>query len=174
LSTRTESAVLARLAAALGFEICYETSPSSGFVRLNRDGLIVLCGPRHSPNIREVLESDDAISFGQDGRGWHLVDRTTGEVYHSPMDSGEPHDFAYFGRLPRPDGKGTFLYAAGIHAVGEAGAVHFLTRSLADLYRETKTRRFSTIVKGSYDRRRRAGASSASDRVTPLYRHEGQ
>jgi hypothetical protein len=164
---------LAQLARPMGFEVSFEVSPSSGFVRLNRENLVVMCGPRLSPNIREVLESDEAISFGEDGEGWHLIDNHTGEKYRSPMDQGEPRDFAYLGRLPRPDGKGTFLYAAGIHAVGEAGVMHYLATSLGELYREVKTKRFSTIIAGSFDPKAATRRIVASERVTPLYRHEG-
>ena len=37
------------------------------------------------------------------------------------MDNGEMCDFGYLGRLPRPDGRGTFLYIGGIHAAGTSG-----------------------------------------------------
>lgn len=36
-------------------------------------------------------------------------------------------DIAYFGRFPRLDGRGTFLYMAAIHAPGPAGIVHYLS-----------------------------------------------
>lgn len=142
---------LSRLAKAVSLETTYEVVASGGFVRLNRDNLIVFCGPRHAPNVREVLESDEAIGFDKDEDGWFLVDRQSGKIYRSGMDSGEPKDFAYLARLPRPDGKGTFLYAAGIHAVGENGVVHYLENNLAEMYRELKTRRFSAIIECSFD-----------------------
>ena len=140
-----------QLAKTLGLDTTYEVVPTGGFVRLNRDNLMVLCGPRHSPNLREVIESDEDISFTKDEIGWHLVDNRTNHLLRSPMDSGKPRDYAYLARLPRPDGKGTFLYAAGIHAVGEAGAVHYLEQQLGEMYRILKQRRFSVIVDCEYD-----------------------
>jgi hypothetical protein len=164
---------LSRLAKTLSLETTYEVVATGGFVRLNRDNLIVFCGPRHAPNVREVLESDDAIAFEQDDSGWFLVDRRTGQTYRSGMDAGQPRDFAYLARLPRPDGKGTFLYAAGIHAVGENGAVHYLEHQLADMYRELKTRRFSALIECEYDPNSETREIVSSRLVTEYYRPTG-
>ncbi|MEV0616991.1 hypothetical protein AB0I81_26985 [Nonomuraea sp. NPDC050404] len=142
---------LRQLARTLGLDATYEVEASGGFVRLNRDNLFVMCGPRHFPNVREVIESDEAISFAKDEQGWHLIDQRTGRVFRSPMDAGEPRDYAYLARLRRPDGKGTFLYGAGIHAVGEAGIAHFLEHNLADVYKQLKGKRFSAIIECDFD-----------------------
>lgn len=142
---------LKQLARTLSLDTTYEVVPSGGFVRLNRENLVVLCGPRHSPNLREIIESDEAITFAKDKIGWHLVDNRTGQTRRSPMDEGEPRDFAYLARLPRPDGKGTFLYAAGIHAVGESGVINYLEQHIGDMYRTLKKKRFSAIVECEYD-----------------------
>jgi hypothetical protein len=164
---------LSRLAKTVGLETTYEVVATGGFVRLNRDNLIVFCGPRHAPNVREVLESDESIGFEQDEKGWFLVDRRTGKTYRSGMDAGEPRDVAYMARLPRPDGKGTFLYAAGIHAVGENGAVHFLEHQLADMYRELKARRFSALIECEYDAASETREIVSSKLVTDYYRPAG-
>lgn len=161
---------LRHLASDLGLKSTYEIVAPPGHVRLNRDGLVLICGPRHSPLIEQVLEADDKLGFGHDAHGWHLVDRVTGTVYRSPEDSGEPGDIAYLGRLPRPDGKGTFVYIAGIHAAGAAGAVHWLSSELGGLYRDVRTRRFSTLVQCRYDPA--THEVIASQRITPIYRHE--
>lgn len=161
---------LSRLAKTLGLDATYEVVASGGFVRLNRDNLIVFCGPRHVPNVREVLESDEAIGFDKDENGWFLVDRRSGKSYRSGMDSGEPKDFAYLARLPRPDGKGTFLYAAGIHAVGENGVVHYLENNLAEMYRELKTKRFSVIVECTYDADSETREIASSQLVTGFFK----
>jgi len=161
---------LSRLAKSLGLDTTYEVVASGGFVRLNRDNLIVFCGPRHAPNVREVLESDESIGFDKDENGWFLIDRKTGKTYRSGMDSGAPQDFAYLARLPRPDGKGTFLYAAGIHAVGENGVVHFLENNLAELYRELKGRRFSAIVECTYNSESETREIVSSQLVTGPFR----
>ncbi|MEV7011940.1 sigma-70 family RNA polymerase sigma factor [Streptosporangium sp. NPDC051022] len=160
---------LRRLVEDLGLSSTYEVIKPPGLVHLNREGLVVICGPRLSPLIQQVLEADDRLGFAKDD-AWHLVDRETGETYRSPEDSDEPGDIAYFGRLPRPDGKGTFLYIAGIHAAGAAGVVHYLVNELPSLYREVRTRRFSTLISCRYDPVTQEIVSS--ERITPIYRHE--
>ena len=163
--------MLAELARSHGLKAEYEVVPPPGFVTLNRQNLIVACGPRLSPLVQQVLESDTNIGFAKDGDGWHLTELSSGAVHRSPSESGKAADLAYIGRLPRPDGKGTFLYIAGIHAIGTAGAAHYIENNLAELYRETKTRRFSTIISCEFDPETRQVTGSA--RITPLYRHDG-
>jgi len=137
-------------------------------VNLNRDNLVVICGPRLSPIIAQVLASDPNLGFTHDDHGWYLVDHATGTTYRSPRDHGEPTDYAYLGRLPRIDGRGTFLYFAGIHAPGNSGAMHYLEGHLEELYGEVRTGRFSTIISCRFDPDTRQVISS--ERVTPLYR----
>jgi hypothetical protein len=131
------------LAASHNLDTEYELVPPPGMVRLNRSNLIVMTSPRLLPLVGQVLESDENISFESGSQGWYLKDKTTGELYRSPSDSGTPCDYAYLGRLPRPDGKGNFLYLAGIHAMGTLGAAHFLSDNLEMLYSEVKTRSMS-------------------------------
>ncbi|WP_395100680.1 sigma-70 family RNA polymerase sigma factor [Streptomyces noursei] len=159
------------LAEEVGLEVAFERIPLGGNVRLNRNNLIVICGPRLSPLIEQILESDPHLRFGKDDNGWHLVDRNTGHVYRSPMDHGGNGDVAYFGRLPRPDGQGTFLYVAGIHARGSGGVVHWLTRELANIHRELKAKRFSTLISSEFHPDTLEIVSS--ERITPFYRPEG-
>ena len=162
---------LAELARSHGLKSDYEVVPPPGFVTLNRPNLIVACGPRLSPLVQQILESDSNIGFAKDGHGWFLTENHSGAIHRSPCDGGHSADVAYIGRLPRPDGKGMFLYMAGIHAIGTAGAAHFIENNLADLYRETKTRRFSTIISCEFDPESRKVTSSA--RVSQIYRHDG-
>jgi hypothetical protein len=159
---------LCELARTLGLDAQYEVIPPPGLVDLNRDNLVVICGPRLSPIIAQVLASDPNLGFARDDYGWHLVDHATGTSYRSPRDDGEPADYAYLGRLPRIDGRGTFLYMAGIHAPGNAGAAHYLEGHLEELYGEVRTGRFSTIISCRFDPNSRQVTSS--ERVTPLYR----
>ncbi|RKN50096.1 sigma-70 family RNA polymerase sigma factor, partial [Streptomyces klenkii] len=162
---------LRKLLAGLKLDSGYEVIPPSGIVNLNRDNLVVVCGPRLSPIIAQILEGDDNLRFRKD-RAWHLVDLKVGKEYRSPMDEdGSAADFGYLGRLPRLDGRGTFLYIAGIHAIGANGVVHFLENNLAQLYREVRTRRFSTLISCRYDPKTLDVLESR--RVTPLYLHEG-
>lgn len=137
---------------------------------LTRSNLVVICGPRHSALLRQILRSDQALAFEKDSGGWHLVDQVSNTTYRSPSDNDEPGDIGYLGRLPRPDTRGTFLYLAGIHAAGAAGVVHYLGHHLADLYREVGAdQRFSTLISSTYDPVTRQVVSS--ERVTPIYRH---
>lgn len=143
-----------------------------GFVDLNRDGLVVICGPRLSPLVAQVLASDRFLRFGHDAQGWMIEDHETAAVWHSPLDEGQPADIGYLGRLPRPDRQGTFVYMAGIHAAGAAGCVHWLTEAggLEDVWREAREHRFSTLIRCTLDPA--THNVIASERITPLYRQE--
>lgn len=148
----------------------YEVIPPTGIVNLNRDNHVVICGPRLSPIVAQVLEGDDNLRFEKD-HAWHLIDQRTGKTYRSPRDEdGSAGDYGYLGRLPRPDGRGTFLYIAGIHAIGANGVVHYLERNLAELYREVRTKRFSTLISCRYNPD--TLEVTESRRVAPIYRHE--
>ncbi|MFG2227923.1 sigma-70 family RNA polymerase sigma factor [Streptomyces sp. NPDC048644] len=162
---------LRELAEEVGLDVSFERIPLGGNVRLNRTNLVVICGPRLSPLIEQILEGDPHLQFGRDDEGWHLVDRNTGDVYRSPMDRGENADIAYFGRLPRPDGQGTFLYVAGIHARGSGGVVHWLNSELANVHRELKAKRFSTLISSRFDPE--TLEITESERITPFYRPGG-
>lgn len=155
-----------------GLDATYEVVPAPGNVDLNRSNLVVLTNPRLLPFLAQVMGADPHIRYLSDDQGWHLVDVTTGKEYRSPRDSGENADYGYVGRLPRPDGKGTFLYLAGLHAPGTLGAAHYVTTNLGELYREIKARRFSTIVRCEFEDGNQLKMLTV-DRVTPIYRHEG-
>jgi hypothetical protein len=154
----------------LGAEVEY--IQLGGNVDLNRDNLVVICGPRISPLIAEVLKTDPVLQFERDDSGWFLTDRRTGHAYHSPSDNPAlpPGDVAYLSRQPRPDGNGSFILLTGIHAVGSNGVIHYLTRELADLYEQVGTRRFSTLIASEFDPATRTITSSR--RITHLYLHE--
>lgn len=155
----------------LGIEACREVIQPPGIVKLNRPGLVVICGPRLSPLVAEVLESDQSLGFGHDDAGWHLLDKRAGTVYPSPMDTGENADIAYLGRLPRLDGRGTFIYVAGIHAPGAPGVIHYLADELEQVWQQVRDRRFSTLIRSTFDPVTRMIISS--ERITDFYRPEG-
>jgi len=159
---------LCKLLQGLQLDARHEVIPPSGMVQLNRPNLVVICGPRLSPLLAQVIEADPCLGFAQDEHGWHLIDRQAGDVYRSPTP--EHSDVAYFGRLPRIDGRGTFLYMAGIHAPGPAGVIHYLSRELSDLYREVGTRRFSTLIESRFDPATHSVLTSR--RITPIYQHD--
>ncbi|MEV5973011.1 sigma-70 family RNA polymerase sigma factor [Streptomyces sp. NPDC051921] len=148
--------------------------PTSGEIDLNRDDLIVVCGPKTSPVTAAALQADPRLSFETlpDGR-WALIERDSGQTYTSPSDdpdSPAPSDVAYLGRLPRPDGQGTFLLIAGVHAVGSLGVAHFLTEHLAELYQQAGTAEFSMVIGCDYE----PGAKTIADSraISELLLHE--
>lgn len=164
--------MLSDVARSVGLDASQEVVPPPGVVHLNRPNLIVMTNPRLLPFLAQVMEADPYIRFVHDDQGWHLVDVSTEKEYRSPKDGGEESDFGYIGRLPRPDGKGTFLYLAGTHAQGTLGAAAYIAENLTSLHKDLKTRRFSTIIQCHPDPRN--GLRMASiERVTPLYRHDG-
>lgn len=163
---------LASLAKASGLDSDHEVVPQPGFVDLNRPNLVVLGGARILPFVGQVLGADPHLRFANDENGWYVKDLTTGTEYRSPRDKGEPTDYAYIGRLPRPDGKGTFLYLAGVHAQGTLGAAQFVADNIKELYRELKARKFSTVIACNFDPDQDRKIIS-TERITPLYRHEG-
>lgn len=162
---------IAALSQTMGLKAEHEVVPPPGLVDLNRPDLVVLAGPRLLPLVGQILASDPNLGFGRDERGWFLVDRTAGVEYRSPRDAGEQRDYAYIGRLPRPDGRGGFLYMSGIHSTGTLGAAVYLERNIGDLYREVKTGRFSQLIECTYDPDNGVITSTAA--LSPLYRHEG-
>ena len=162
---------LSNLARGLGLKTEYEVVPPPGMVDLNRTNLVVVGSPRILPFVGQVLASDPKLGFGKDDGGLYLVNHQTSEEFRSPSDKGEPVDYGYIGRLPRPDGRGTFLYLAGIHAMGTLGVAQYLEDHLDELYREVKNRRFSLLVACTYDPATRA--IKKADALTPIYRSEG-
>jgi hypothetical protein len=172
LSAETFAAyeILAGVAASHGLESRHEVVAPPGLVDLNRPNLVVLTSPRLLPFLGQVVGSDPHLRFSNDPDGWFLSDVTAGKEYRS-RDDDQSSDYGYVGRLPRPDGRGTFLYLAGIHASGTLAAAKFVADEMVDLYREVKTRRFSFLVSlqsGASDLR----SSGVIERVSPIYRHE--
>lgn len=169
----TAYGLLADVARSVGLDVAQEVVPPPGNVRLNIPNLIVLTNPRLLPFLSQVMEADPHIRYLSDhGDDWYLVDQTSGAEYHSPRNRGELKDYGYIGRLPRPDGKGTFLYLAGTHAPGTLGAATYVVDNLPALYKELKTRRFSTVVECHFEASNPLKVT-AVERVTPLYRHDG-
>jgi predicted transcriptional regulator len=162
---------LTKLCREVSLDTTYEFIAPPGMVHLNRDNLVVICGPRLSPLLAQVIEADPVLAFTSDNEGWYLTDKTSGTIYRSPMDDGKPEDIGYLARLPRPDGRGTFLYIAGIHAMGSGGVIHYLQDNLAELYREVRTRRFSALISCTFDPDSREVL--ASEMLTTAFRQEG-
>jgi hypothetical protein len=148
-------------------EVTDEVVPPPGIVHLNRDNLIVLCSPRLLPIVGQVLDADEHLGFANSAQGWYLVDRDKGTEYRTSENAEMAHDYGYIGRLPRPDGRGTFLYLAGIHGMGTLGAAHYLVHNVYELYKEVKTHRWSTLVRCDYDQDTQEIQST--ERISPIH-----
>jgi cell division protein FtsL len=161
------------LARSYGLDVASEHVPVSGEVDLNRDGLVVVCGPRMSQEMWDTYAQDPVLRWerAEDGP-WTLVDQRTGTVYRSGQDSdpARPYDVGYVGRLLRPDGKGSLLAIAGIHTQGSLGVVQLLASDLNALWGQVGDHRFSTLVGVEYDPE--TSEPRSVELLTPLYRHD--
>jgi transcriptional regulator with XRE-family HTH domain len=161
------------LARSYGLDVTSEHVPVSGDIDLNRDGLVVVCGPRMSQQMWDTYAQDPVLNWEQADDGpWTIVDRRTGEVYQSGQDSNPacPYDVGYVGKLPRPDGKGSLLAIAGIHTQGSLGVVQLLASDLNTLWGQVGEHRFSTLVGVEYDPE--TSEPQSVELLTPLYRHD--
>ncbi|MEK8141614.1 sigma-70 family RNA polymerase sigma factor [Streptomyces sp. M10(2022)] len=158
------------LAEDVGLEISFERIPlaaTSGSTATTSWSFAAL-GYRLSSN-RSLKATPPAVRQGRGRLAPHRPQHRPGLPL--PMDRGMNSDIAYFGRLPRPDGKGTFLYVAGIHARGSGGVVHWLNHELANVHRELKARRFSTLISSRFDPETLEIVES--EQIAPFYRPEG-
>jgi hypothetical protein len=112
---------------------------------------VAICGPKSSNVTAEAIEADPYLSFEPDAEGrWVISDRSTGDVFISPADTGDPtRDIAYIARLHR-QGR-VLLVIAGVHALGSVGAVEYLRRNLAELYATVGDAPFSLVVTSTFD-----------------------
>lgn len=160
------------LARAFGLLVTSEHVTADGDLDLDRDGLIVICGPRMSPHMAAAYDTDPVIRWERDDQGWALRDTATGTAYRSGSDAdpSRPNDVAYLGRLARPDGKGTFLAIAGIHPQGSLGVAQLLTTDVSSLWGQAGDGRFSVIVSTDYDPESHEPVRTTL--ASPLYRHD--
>jgi hypothetical protein len=159
--------MIAETVRGYGLKVTREVVLPMSLLNLDRANLVVITSPRLIPIVGLVMQqADKNLGFDRDDDGWFLLDRATGTLYRSPADSGENSDYGYIGRLPRPNSKGSFLYVAGIHAMGTLGATHYLTHHVAELYKQVKTGCWSALVKTSYDADKKI---TGTELVTPVY-----
>lgn len=146
---------IADAAREYGLGATYQVIPYKTHAHLNRPNLVVIGSPRIIVNLAQVLDSDPHLRFATEGNDrWHLIEHAgdSWRIHRAPCDEGTPGvDLAYIGRLPRPDGKGLFLYLAGIHACGTRGAADFLVRNLDGIYQTVKEKPWSAMVRVSFD-----------------------
>lgn len=164
---------LEKLARSYQLEVEQEHVPLGGEIDLNRDGLIVVCGPRLSETMHELYERDPVISWEKAPNGaWALRDSSTGNLYLSGSDQepAQDYDVAYLGRLPRPDGRGQVIAFTGVHPQGSLGIADFIGNEISALWGEARDRSFSMIVKTKYDQE--SHEPLTVERLTPIYVHE--
>ncbi|MGW4440154.1 sigma-70 family RNA polymerase sigma factor [Streptomyces sp. NPDC004596] len=161
------------LARSYGLDVTSEHVPVTGEIDLNRDGLIVVCGPRMSQEMWDIYAQDPVLHWerAEDGP-WTVVDRRTGTVHRSGQDGdpARPYDVGYLGRLSRPDGKGSLLALAGIHTQGSLGVVQLLANDLNTLWGQVGDHGFSTLVGVEYDPE--TSEPQSVELLCPLYRHD--
>jgi hypothetical protein len=102
-STRAADLVM-DAATSYGLKVKRETVDPPGMVNLSRANLVVIGSPRLLPIVSQVLGSDPNLGFDHGAQGWFLTEQAKDVIHRSPSDRGEPVDFAYIGRLPRPCG----------------------------------------------------------------------
>ncbi|MDA0631880.1 sigma-70 family RNA polymerase sigma factor [Nonomuraea sp. MCN248] len=158
---------------ARGFDLAVELEhvPLGGDVNLNRPNLVVICGPRLSTVMGELYERDPVLEWVKEDV-WTLHDTRTDERYRSGSDDepARPIDYAYLGRLPRPDGAGHVLVFTGIHPQGTLGVVRLLQTELAALWGRVADKPFSTVVSTEYEPE--SGEPVKVELASPLYRHQ--
>lgn len=144
----TGSQRLAQLARQLALVPSLEYVPADGMIDLNRENLLVVCGPRLSQPVAELLAQDKTLRFEHHRRAWTLVDYLTGTRYRSGQDQTPPRswDVGYMGRLRRPDRQGSLIVLTGIHPPGTLGVIEFLSTEITTLFAEVKTDTFSLLV----------------------------
>jgi hypothetical protein len=132
---------------------------------------VVICGPRLSEVMAQAYESDPVIQWEHTEQGWALRDTRTGTLFASGLDDGpgRSRDVAYLGRLPRPDGNGTFLVFTGVHPPGTLGVVALLTSDIGSLWGQVGTQPFSVVIGADFDPATHEPVKT--ELLTPLYRH---
>lgn len=117
----------------------------------------MICGPKTSAMIQQLLEDDRHYGFFEEEKEkWGFCDQSTNNAFLSPTDKNpaESMDIAYLDRLRldrNVDKK--FILLAGIHAIGSFGVAHYLCqiKNLIRLEKEVGGACFSTIILSKYE-----------------------
>ncbi|MFC5053232.1 hypothetical protein [Saccharothrix xinjiangensis] len=113
---------------------------------------VVVCGPASAHIGNKLMSSDPFLTMTLgDNVQWYIVDQKTGDRFLSPMDEAHPTraDHAYIAR--RKLGSHIVVHIAGLHALGSAGAAHYLMQSLPELYAQYGNQEFSMAVTTAFD-----------------------
>lgn len=124
--------------------------------------LFIICGPKSSPAVTSLVDTDPRLTIANDDEGWFVEDRQTQARHRSPSDTtGESADVAYVAR--RVEGNRTITHVAGLHAIGSLGAVEYLTANAAELYSASAGKDFSLLVESGYDGLAITGTAAIGD-----------
>lgn len=121
-------------------------------------GSVVICGPKSSSSVRELLATDPCYQFIEDQDGiWKFQELSTHNILISPDDKSldNQKDIAYLGRVRQnQDDNNQILLIAGIHAIGSYGVIKYLTSisTLKSIENITKGARFSTLIYTFYNK----------------------
>ena len=162
---------IARRLNDVGMDVQYGHATEGGEIDLSPSGLVVICGPKSSSTMRQIINADPVLQFTSDpDNRWYLTERATGVQHQSPTDDPNPiqSDIAYLARLPRENAP-PMLIIAGIHAIGSLGVAKWLTSSrvLHDLYRDIGTQLFSMIIQSDYGNTPMGFAITSACPITP-------
>jgi hypothetical protein len=146
---------LAKFLNAADIETNLEQVSPEGFVDLDAEGLIAICGPKSSPAIERLIKEDPFIEYTPNNEGtWRIRDRASGAEFFSGSNE-EPtrnQDAGYLARLRRPDTGWPMIVIAGVSATGSLGVVDWFanTDNLRTLFRSVGDQPFSAVVTSAF------------------------
>lgn len=140
---------MGQLLTSLGFVVNRFHIPIDGEWEPPADA-VAICGPKSSHVTADAIANDPNLDFSPDADGRWLLRQRGGDAFTSPIDLGDPsQDIAYVARLPLGDR--SIFVIAGVHALGSAGAVAYLTQHTRELYDQVGDHHFSMITTGRFD-----------------------
>lgn len=147
--------MLERFLGKYGIEVQHELIRPDGNIGLDREGLIVICGPKTSRTIARLIEQDDVVRFEKGAEHWYLADQLNQRHYYSLRDvQGSNSDIGYLSWIQRSAGSSQkFLSIAGIHSQGSTIVVRHLCnyRVIRQYVKQFKRHAFSAVVSGIYE-----------------------
>lgn len=143
---------ITNLLRGLAFEVEHFEIPAGGKWSSNGDAVII-CGPKSSPRIAELIDDDPNFEFQPDSdRRWTITEQAGNRRYASQLDDTPPtqQDVAYLSGRTIDDNR--LIMIAGVHAMGSLGVVNYLTDHLGEMYEHTRSyANFSTVITSTFD-----------------------
>jgi hypothetical protein len=145
---------LAKFLNAADIETNLEQVSPEGFVDLDTEGLIAICGPKSSPMIERLIKEDPFIEYTPNDEGtWRIRDRASGAEFFSGSNEGPRNqDAGYLARLRRLDTGWPMIVIAGVSATGSLGVVDWFANidNLRTLYRTVGDQPFSAVITSAF------------------------